>query len=318
MYQRLASEEECIGEHFYKAACPNFHEKLNRFLLTELMHQHSLQLANSYFQHGLEETITYRDFGVELHKLAEANPNRLAQLDVALVLKNWLHTVRDVRSLPNAALATQHFAVMAELDIELRKDVTQRRPQRKQITALKDIELQNRFAALVEENLSIQALAQSEDVNERQTALEDAFGHAKAIFPEYQATPHKPWITTATLTLIDQRTTARHNKDSNTERELTQQIKKSVQNDKRAWLENLAGTGKWDDIKFLRQKTKPKQGRLRDSEGNLVDISAKRRTPLRSTFKICNGKSDRIVCKRVSQGSMTNCKLTLERSQLKR
>ena len=42
-----------------------------------------------------------------------------------------------------------------------------------------------------------------------------------------------------------------------------------------AWLESLAGTGKWDDIKFFRQKTQPKQGRLRDSEGNLVDISAK-------------------------------------------
>ena len=97
IYQRLATEGDNIGEHYYKAKCQNMHEKLNRFLLLGMMQQHGLQLANSYFQHDLEETITYRDFGVPLHSIKEANPNRLAQLDIMLVPSTWLQKVKDVK-----------------------------------------------------------------------------------------------------------------------------------------------------------------------------------------------------------------------------
>ena len=90
--------------------------------------------------------------------------------------------------------------------------------------------------------------------------LRRAFDDATTILPESQATPHKPWISQATLSLIERRMALRSNREFESEAALTKQIKESVKKDKTQWLETLAGTGNWDDIRFLRKKKKLKQG----------------------------------------------------------
>ena len=141
IYRRCAAEEDHIGEYYYKADCINLHAKLNRFLLAEILQRHDLQLANSYFEHSLTETITYRDLGVHLHKISEANPNRLAQLDVALVPKKWMHKVKDGKIVPNASLATQHYSILAVLELEIQMKDEDRGPKRTQVNSLRDAEL---------------------------------------------------------------------------------------------------------------------------------------------------------------------------------
>ena len=100
---------------------------------------------------------------------------------------------------------------------------------------VKDVVLQSRFAALVEEELRSQAITDTRttSLEEKQDILKHAFRQASVILPEQRATPHKPWITTNTLKLIDERTTARHNKDAEAEKQLGKKVKSSVQKDKR-------------------------------------------------------------------------------------
>ena len=104
--------------------------------MVELMHEHGLHLANSFFQHSLEETITYRDFGVKQHEIGTANQNRLAQLDVMLVPGQWMPKVRDVKSLPLASLGTQHFPICATLDISIKKSKGRSNFIQKDVSAL--------------------------------------------------------------------------------------------------------------------------------------------------------------------------------------
>ena len=85
-----------------------------------------------------------------------------------------------------------------------------------------------------------------------------------------QATAKHPWISSATLTLIDQRSSARLAKDIFNERRIHKQIKISVKNDRSKWLNTLLQTGEWQQETKLRKGVQPKQGRLRNLSGELV------------------------------------------------
>ena len=127
--------------------------------------------------------------------------------------KVWMHKVADVKSMPEAALATQHFPILVVMAISLEKERTQRPPKQKSPNALKNFGLRNRFAALAEESLKNHPQKHSEDVNTRQPVLKEMFEEASTVLPETQAIPHKLWITTETLNLIERRATFRRNKD---------------------------------------------------------------------------------------------------------
>ena len=148
----------------------------------------------------------------------------------------------------------------------MRTEQTPNTQRKKQISTLKDVTSRNTFAALVEDNLRRQEHQNSEDVNEMQSVLKAACTSAAESLPNFEAIPHKPWITIETLNLIDERTAARHNKDDEAERELTNLIKKSVKKDKKEWPESLACTGKWDDIKFLRDKKKLNKIKIKNKD----------------------------------------------------
>ena len=53
---------------------------------------------------------------------------------------------------------------------------------------------------------------------------------------------------------------------------LERAIRKSVKQDKRKWLENVIGTGNWDQLKVARRKFSSKQVSLRNSEGELCSL----------------------------------------------
>ena len=162
---------------------------------------------------------------------------------------------------------------------------------------------------LVEDNLRSQTSTETnEEINHKQTILKEAFTNASADLPEHKPSPHKPWISQTTLDLLDRRLTIRygHDYDYNNEAVLTKQIKASVKKDKTQWLEKLASTGSWDDIKFLRNKKKLKQGRLRDSNGHIVDITAKADT-FAKHLQDLQWRCDQIAYKDGTRPSMKSC-----------
>ena len=54
------------------------------------------------------------------------------------------------------------------------------------------------------------------------------------------------------------------------EKLLATMIKHSVKRDRAAWLDTLTATGDWNEIRKLRKGFVPKQGRLKNSVGDLV------------------------------------------------
>ena len=55
-------------------------------------------------------------------------------------------------------------------------------------------------------------------------------------------------------------------------------MKQSIAKDKSVWLDALLGSGDWHQIRKLRKGFKPNQGRLRDSNGELVENNARAET----------------------------------------
>ena len=80
------------------------------------------------------------------------------------------------------------------------------------------------------------------------------------------------------MSLLDERIYVKYSKNSICESELSKEVKQSVKNDKRLWLERIAASGDWNDSKFLRNKFKLKQGRVKNANGELVDIFSKAET----------------------------------------
>ena len=82
--------------------------------------------------------------------------------------------------------------------------------------------------------------------------------------------PNRPRISPETMQLLQQRCAARIHGHWDVEKRLRSQVKKSVKEDKAKWLEDLASSGDWKSIKKLRRGRSVKQGRLRNTDGELV------------------------------------------------
>ena len=66
--------------------------------------------------------------------------------------------------------------------------------------------------------------------------------------------------------------------DHDEEKRSAKAFRASISRDRAAWLEELTTTGDWKQIRKLRKGFCPKQGRLRDLDGNLVDSDQRAET----------------------------------------
>ena len=73
------------------------------------------------------------------------------------------------------------------------------------------------------------------------------------------------------MSLLQRRDDARFSRDVSAERDLSKQIRRSVAEDRRAWLDQLLQSGDWSEIRKLRKGFAPKCGRLRDVDGEVVE-----------------------------------------------
>ena len=56
--------------------------------------------------------------------------------------------------------------------------------------------------------------------------------------------------------------------DRVTEKILTRAIRNSAKHNRSIWLENLASSGKWEDLRMLKKKFPKKLAKLKDESGN--------------------------------------------------
>ena len=108
-------------------------------------------------------------------------------------------------------------------------------------------------------------------VNDIGVSINSCFLAAAAhTLPPEPRIARRPWISQATLDLICDRTNARRTADYSLEKELSKEIRRSAKRDRAQWLTDLAASGSWDSMRYLKKKRKPAQGRLRNEDGQLV------------------------------------------------
>ena len=92
---------------------------LNRNLLLELYTEHTLCLANTFFEHPIDKLVTYRDLGVP--PLSHCHYPNFAQIDFMLMPATHMDSILDIGSMREVHLQSQHFILVATLDVKLEK-----------------------------------------------------------------------------------------------------------------------------------------------------------------------------------------------------
>ena len=116
---------------------------------------------------------------------------------------------------------------------------------------------------------------------------------AKEILPTIPVQRKRPWISTRTLHLIEERNQERTDgANTDTVKRLNKQIQLSARADRKHWLDEAITQNGWQAVRALRKGRPMKHGRLRDSEGNLVDSEMRAETMAnyleREQWKLCH------------------------------
>ena len=273
LHAKLDSDPYFIGPHIFGDGRANFDTDSNRSLLLELCECCRLIVGNTFFPQPANKQVTYYNIGAQ--PSSEIIPANFGQLDFLLVQHDWLACVSQLYSCMDVPLASHHFLVIAELTIQVPKRNTRTATHAINPPALRsDTQLTNRFAALVEDSLDSYNNEQHSQLcaNDLCPHITNSMRVAAGNCLNLRGSKAKrPWISDATLALIDRRVLARRSFNFPLEKQLTSEIKASVRRDRSTWLERLLHTGEWKEIRKPRKGSRRKHGRLRDQVGSLKE-----------------------------------------------
>lgn len=194
-------------------------------LLQEFCAANNLMIMNTYYQHSFNQKWTW-EHPDGVHK---------NMIDFVIVPRRWKNCVQDCRSFPSVVCDTDHQLVMAKFKLKLKMQRQNANLHSKlDYDDLKDwrsrnefeLELKNRFAPLDPKNL--EEMTQ----NFTKVVVETAY----KILPVKRKRT-KPWISTRTLELSDQRRKAKG--DPQKAKDLRRDIKASVREDQQEWIDDL-------------------------------------------------------------------------------
>ena len=195
------ADSRCLGPYVFGQTSAHIDAQSNRSLLLELCHAHDLAVANTFMEQPACRQVTVYNVGSS--PVDELTAAHFGQIDFVLVQRAWLGTVRQLYSDMNMALASHHFAVIADLQIAVPKVVKEVIPKhasnpRVCVSALTAVEVANRFALLFDESMS-----NHEDhelcIDDFYHVMSDAFQHdAEKCLPQRARTAKRPWISSET------------------------------------------------------------------------------------------------------------------------
>ena len=174
----LPGEGDVIGDFVFRTGRAVEELSSNRELLLELCTSHSLAVANTFMDTPLEGQLAYRNLGVP--SMEAVTPARFGQLDLLFMPPDELHRVENVRSYRSEPLASQHFMVIAEIDVALPARTTGPKRQRIDRVALKKSTVGQTFTATFLRALSSQdSTVAYGDINALSDSITDAFRAAE-------------------------------------------------------------------------------------------------------------------------------------------
>ena len=172
--------------------------------------------------------------------------------------------VHSIQSHREIGLASRHFLVTAQFDIEVPKDAIPKARHAKPFVDFDD----DTFSHVFENALQCmhadndQSLQGQSAVNDTWDKLQRAFNTFVSVCKVTHACAvHRPWISCDTLDLIEARDKSRWNCDYTKEKDLNRQVKQSAKRDRARYLDDIAAQGSWSAVKRIRtddckQKTK--------------------------------------------------------------
>ena len=237
-------EEQVFGHFsFGREACTPV-PLPNRDLLYEFCLGHGLVVANMSFTPACEKA-TYHEPGVPAS--TSVDEFKFSMLDLVLVPLQLADKVTMVKSDLSATLPTHHFPVVGQFKVEAEKTEAKQMHRRLDWGVLRDPGIRSKFADEVAGRLQIsEHLSLDDRWKHFCTTVRDA---SEKYLPLRSARANKPWISTDTLAILDQRRAARVSQDWPLEMELRKQTKKAASRDRAQWLERLVAKGDWDSVK---------------------------------------------------------------------
>ena len=196
-----------MGEYGFGREAQHKVEIPNRDLLIEFCVGHRYAVAHTFFSQDNETKVTYHEPNTA--PMDAISPTGFSVLDLALVPVEWLGNMRSIASNRFAALASHHFLVHTVLDINLVRPAPLPRQPRLDWSALQRSPL-IRKAFVNDISHKLPALSEH---SLHDGAWMDACGDirraAEANLPSIPEPPNKPWISQATLDLVDHKRLAR-------------------------------------------------------------------------------------------------------------
>ena len=279
LYKHLPGESNIIGPYLFDNEATIITPEMNRHLLVELCTSLGMVVSNTFFNKSPDQQVTCYNVG---HRaMDDVSFASHSQIDFSLCLREWQHCVLDVEADRMEALSSHHFLLEISLSTWVPKLVQTERPARYQTEALQDplvfSAFQSHFCSALEMDEANKVA--SCDLGLAYAKLVDAFSvAAEAVLPEKKPMTQKPWISSATVSLIELRAFARRGANYDEEKRLSKEIKRSVASDKEVWLNRLTATGDWSQIRKLRRGRSTQQGRLKDVAGELVSSDSRATT----------------------------------------
>ena len=178
----------------------------SRELLIEFCRALDLVVANTFQQRAVQNTVTYFDLTATPHD--PITTNNFAELDHLLVSKTWHNNVINIRSHPQIALATHHFLVTADLNIQIERGRPSGNKLTHDLSSLQRQSIAVSFANSFTNHLYSGGYHDSNCFNDlEQAAGMFAQSMVEAVtdtVPMVAAKRNKPWISSNTLDLISQ------------------------------------------------------------------------------------------------------------------
>ena len=163
-----------------------------------------------------------------------------------------------------------------ELDIQIPIVPAKQKQRRLDLASLTQPSVRSAFCGAFVEGLA--EGWQGAQVDAMADSVKQAMLRAATQMPTASATAHRPWISAHTLDLIRCRNDARNSGSRGRETELNKDVKRSAKVDRNVWLSGLLESGDWNAVQRLRKPRLPKQGRLRNLRGELVESEMRAQT----------------------------------------
>ena len=274
LHYKQSGEERIVGSAVFGNPRKVLDGSSNRELLLELCQTLEGVLANTCFDKASDELVTYRNLGIDPG--AAVCHQSHAQIDFVIVPRLWFSCLTDVYSDRMFALQSQHYILLVELCLQIDRTPRRQQENKADLLMLKQPYLRQRFC---QEFLSKAGEAlQSTSPDVVAGAVQGAMHVAAEYLPSRSLSPHRPWITSATLELIEDRNFARQRGHYEDERKLHKLIRQSAKKDRKAWLDNVLENADWAAVRALRKGPSSKPGRLRNLDGQLVSSDVRAET----------------------------------------